>query len=59
MGCSRLAFILILIEADQSNDAVSRVLALPNALDVYPVPHYDAALLVMGPKAVDLFRQTC
>jgi sarcosine oxidase subunit gamma len=56
---ARLGLTEYLIEADQSNDAVSRVLALPNAPDVYPVPHYDAALIVMGPKAVDLFRQTC
>jgi sarcosine oxidase subunit gamma len=56
---TRLGLTEYLIEADQSNAAVSRVLALSNVPDVYPVPHYDAALIIMGPKAVDLFRQTC
>ena len=56
---TRLGLTEYLIEADQSNTAVSRVLALPDTPNVYPVPHYDAALIIMGPKAVDLFHQTC
>ena len=56
---ARLGLTEYLIEADQSKDAVSRVLALPDTPNVYPVPHYDAALLIIGPKAIDLFRQTC
>ncbi len=56
---ARLGLTEYLIEADQSNDAVSRELALPDTPNVYPVPHYDAALLIIGPKAIDLFRQTC
>ncbi len=56
---TRLGLTEFLVEADQSKDAVSRVLELPNAPDVYPVPHYDASLIIVGPKAVDLFRQTC
>ena len=56
---ARLGLTEYLIEADQSNNAVSRVLALPDTPNVYPVPHYDAALIIIGPKAIDLFRQTC
>ena len=56
---ARLGLTEDLIEADQSKEAVSRVLALPDTPNVYPVPHYDAALLIIGPKAIDLFRQTC
>ena len=56
---ARLGLTEYLIEADQSTDAVLRVLALPDTPNVYPVPHYDAALIIMGPKAVDLFHQTC
>ena len=56
---ARLGLTEYLIEANHSNDAVSRVLALPDTPNVYQVPHYDAALIIIGPKAIDLFRQTC
>jgi sarcosine oxidase subunit gamma len=56
---ARLGLSEYLIEQHSTSDAVARVLALPAATDVYPVPHYDAALIIMGPLAADLFRQTC
>lgn len=56
---ARLGLTEYLIEQHSSSDAVSRVLTVAAAADVYPVPHYDAALIIMGPLAADLFRQTC
>jgi len=56
---ARLGLTEYLIEQHSAPDAVSRVLSLSAAADVYPVPHYDAALIILGPLAADLFRQTC
>lgn len=56
---ARLGVTEYLVEDSAGGTAVSRVLALPVAADVYPVPRYDAALVVAGPQAIDLFRQTC
>jgi len=56
---ARLGLTEYLIEQHSASDAVSRVLSLTAAADVYPVPHYDAALIILGPLAADLFRQTC
>lgn len=56
---ARLGLTEYLIEDSVGGDAVAAVLALPPASGVYPVPRFDAELVVAGPQAVDLFRQTC
>ena len=56
---ARLGLTEYLIEQETADQAVTRVLTLSPAADVYPVPHFDAALIVIGPQAIDLFRQTC
>jgi len=56
---ARLGLTEYLIEDSAGGDAVSRVQALPDTAGVYPVPRFDAELVVAGPQAVDLFRQTC
>lgn len=56
---ARLGLTEYLIEDSAGGDAVAKVLALPKAAGVYPVPRFDAELVVAGPQAVDLFRQTC
>lgn len=55
----RLGLTEYLVE-DASGDATVRsVSGLPTAPDVYPVPRFDAALVLAGPQAIELFRQTC
>lgn len=56
---ARLGLTEYLIEQETSDQIVHQVSELPAAANVYPVPHYDAALIVIGPRALDLFRQTC
>jgi sarcosine oxidase subunit gamma len=56
---ARLGLTEYLIEDSAGVAAVSRVLDMPATADVYPVPRFDAALVVLGPQAIDLFRQTC
>lgn len=56
---ARLGLTEYLVEDSSGSAAVSRVLSMPVGPDVYPVPRYDAALVVAGPQAPDLFRQTC
>ena len=56
---ARLGLTEYLIEDAAGGAVAARVVALPDAPDVYPVPRFDAALVVAGPQAVDLFRQTC
>ena len=56
---ARLGLTEYLIEQETADQVVTRVLTLSPAADVYPVPHFDAALIVIGPQAIDLFRQTC
>jgi sarcosine oxidase subunit gamma len=56
---ARLGITEYLIEDSAGGETVAKVLALPAAAGVYPVPRFDAELVVAGPQAVDLFRQTC
>lgn len=56
---ARLGLTEYLIEDRAGGDTVAKVRALPPTAGVYPVPRFDAELLVAGPQAVDLFRQTC
>ncbi len=55
----RLGLTEYLVEDARGASAVERVSALPAASDVYPVPRFDAALLVSGPQAIELFREIC
>jgi sarcosine oxidase subunit gamma len=56
---ARLGLTEYLIEDSVGGEIVDKVLALPDAEGVYPVPRFDAELVIAGPQAVDLFRQTC
>ena len=56
---ARLGLTEYLIEDSAGGDTVDKVLALPDMDGVYPVPRFDAELVIAGPQAVDLFRQTC
>ena len=56
---ARLGLTEYLIEDSAGGDTVAKVLALPDTAGVYPVPRFDAELVVAGPQAIDLFRQTC
>ena len=56
---ARLGLTEYLIEDSAGGHTAAKVRALPDTAGVYPVPRFDAELVVAGPQAIDLFRQTC
>lgn len=56
---ARLGLTEYLIEDSAGSESVAKVLSLADGAGVYPVPRFDAALVVAGPQSIELFRQTC
>lgn len=56
---ARLGMTEYLIEGTGSNESVERVRLATPAAQVYPVPRFDAALVLTGHHLFDLLKQTC